>query len=283
MIKPGVIALDIDGTLTWGYQLISPKVAACLNELVLQGWQLVFITGRTYKGSYPLLKSLSFPYYLAVQNGASILQLPEGKIIAKKYLDRSIFEKMEIICQHAPTDFAIYGGIEHRDECYYRPKQYSSTLLNYLQARIEAYKEVWHPLESYDQMPLEEFASIKCFGNYTSALQLTQRIEAELGLHVPLIRDPFNQEYYVVQATHPKINKGQALKDVIAAFGGLCGPIIVAGDDFNDLPMLDVADVKIVMNTAPQELLQIAHVIAPSAEIEGIIVGLEAAIKGKFK
>ena len=56
------------------------------------------------------------------------------------------------------------------------------------------------------------------------------------------------------------------------------GKVIAAGDDYNDEPMLEAADIKVVMATAPADLLSKADIIAPAASEDGIICGLEAAI-----
>jgi len=274
----GTIALDIDGTLTAGSFLMPPKTIAYLSSLAAAGWRLIFITGRTFTSGYKALKDLPFNYYVAVQNGAIIMEMPSRRVVAKKYLDQSIFRVMDAICQSEPTDFVIYGGFEHQDHCYFRPSRFSPALLEYLQNRTKTFEEVWHSLETYDQMELSAFPSIKCFGHELPALELAGKIEKSLGLHVPVIRDPFSTEYYVVQATHPMINKGQALLDFIAMTGER-GHVIAAGDDYNDLPMLAAADTRIVMNTAPADVRKQAHIIAASAEEEGIILALEAAIK----
>lgn len=274
----GTIALDIDGTLTSDSKPIPLSVIKYLEGLVLKGWRLIFITGRTFTTGYRLLEPLSFPYYLAVQNGAIILEMPSRCIVTKKYLDRSIFPIMEEVCKDGPSDFVIYGGFEHDDVCYFRPKRFSAKLLKYLQERVLTFKENWRAFDNYDEMGLEKFPSIKCFGEYESAVELTNKIEERFKLHVPLIRDPFNESYYVVQATHPQISKGLALQDFIKLVSGQ-GKIIAAGDDYNDCSMFAVADVKIVMATAPQELLLEADIIAPPASEEGIIIGLEAALK----
>ncbi len=276
----GTIALDIDGTLTtdMGNHMIPPRVLTYLSDLVKKGWQIMFITGRTFLTCYKTLQEVPFPYYLAVQNGAIILEMPARKILAKKYLHRSVFKEMEIICHGDPSDFVLYSGFEHNDVSYYRPKQFSSDLLAYLEKRMSGFGESWQAVDSYDELTIDEFASLKCFGKYEAALRLTTQIEKILGLHVPLIRDPFDESYYVVQATHPDISKGTALKDMLALTGRQ-GIVIAAGDDRNDCPMLAVADVKIAMATSPAELLQMAHIIAPPATEEGIIVALEAALK----
>lgn len=272
----GTIALDIDGTLTDGSHL-PLNVINYLKSLADNGWRLIFITGRTFQSGYKTLKTLPFTYYFAVQNGAIILEMPSQRIVSKKYLDRSIFTEMSKICLEEPSDFVVYSGFENQDHCYYRPQNFSPELMKYLHRRIESYNETWHPLESYDQLELESFPSIKCFGLYPSAKALSKRIEERLGLHVPLIRDPFATDYYVVQATHPQISKGQALLDLIAITGER-GKVIAAGDDYNDESMLEAADIKIVMSTAPEDLLEKADIIARAASDEGIIVALEAAV-----
>lgn len=278
-MKKGIIALDIDGTITAEHHQLPAAVGNYFSKLTASGWLLIFITGRTFQWGIEVLKTLDFPYYFAVQNGAIILEMPSQKIVSKKYLDRSIFDTMDLICCNELSDYVVYGGYEYGDQCYFRPKRFSAEMLNYVEHRVNTLKEIWSPLESYQEMPINTFASIKCFGKYPDAMRLAQKIETQLDLHVPLIRDPFNGNYFVVQATHPRISKGQAFKDIIS-MAGHQGLIIAAGDDLNDLSMLKLADIKVVMANAPEELLKLADVIAPPATEEGIIEGLQQAIQG---
>lgn len=275
----GTIALDIDGTLTADGKnhTIPQEVVDYLVDLSKQGWRLVFITGRTFYGAFKTLKYFAIPYYMAVQNGAIILEMPAQKIISKRYLHRSIFEEMDEVFKGLPSDYTIFSGYENKDVTYYRPKQFSKELITYLTARSHSYQETWHPVESYQHMQINDFPSIKCFGGDDTAYEIARRIEARLGLHVPVIRDAFDGRYYVVQATHSDITKGQALLDLLAALGGI-GKVIAAGDDLNDLPMLVNADVKIAMKGSPKPLLDIADIVAPPASELGIIAALKIAI-----
>lgn len=277
-MNKGIIALDIDGTITVEHHSLPAAVSQYLASLVRNGWQLVFITGRTFGWGYEVLESLQFPYYFAVQNGAIILEMPRRRIVSKRYLERSIIPKMEEVCQGEPTDFVVYSGYEYEDACYYRPNRFSEELVSYLNRRKTQLKEQWYPVNTFDEMPLESFASVKCFGNYDSLMQLANKIENNLGLHVPLIRDPFDPGYYIAQATHPLVNKGRALQDLMSVIGK-ANRIIAAGDDLNDRSMLAIADTKIVMANAPQAILEMADIVAPPASEQGIIVGLEQALK----
>lgn len=274
----GLIALDIDGTITAEMQAIPASVISFFHHLHTKGWSFVFITGRTYDFGYDILKELPFDYYYAVQNGAILLEMPSEKIISKKYLDKSIFPVLELICEGEETDFVIFAGKEHNNKCFFRPHKFSDRMQTYLQARCVGYGETWTEIETFAELPIHEFPSVKLFGNYEAAMRIAEKIEKELNLHVPVIRDPFDPNIYVIQGTHSDISKGFALRDVIA-LGGHTGKIIAAGDDLNDLSMYEFADVTIAMGTAPEVLKNAAMIVAPAAHQQGIIEALQKAIQ----
>ena len=179
--------------------------------------------------------------------------------------------------QGEPTDFVIYAGVELNNLCFFRKSHFSEKLQQYLEARRKAFNEEWKDIESFDELPIEEFPSIKCFGELIPAQHVGKNIESILGLHVPVIKDPFCSEYYVVQATHPDVSKGQVLRDLVSKTE-FRGTIIAAGDDLNDLSMFAEAHIKVAMGNAPIELKLKADIVAPPASLTGIIEGLKCAI-----
>lgn len=274
----GVIALDIDGTVTSQTDDIPHDVIAYFYQLHQAGWLFVFITGRPFQWSIRSLHSLPFPYLLSVQNGALLLDMPQEKIIARHYLSTKLLSPMQAICLREHTDFVIYAGFEHQDQCYYRPQCLPPSLLNYLLKRTARLEEKWRAIGSFNELTFDHFAAIKCFAKEKEAFRLSSEIEKQLGLHAPPIRDPFSPEYFVVQATHPRATKGGALRDYITV-SQLTGPIIAAGDDHNDVSLLKQATIKIAMANAPKALLEMADIIAPVASQKGIIQGLSKALE----
>lgn len=274
----GIIALDIDGTVTDKLHDLPVDVKHYLERLTQEGWRLIFITGRPFTWGYPILQSLDCPFHLAVQNGAAILEMPQKIMKAKRYLQANLLEGLDRICLGEASDYIIYSGCEHEDVCYFRPSHFDPKLLSYLEERKQTLGETWISVENFQQLPIHEWASVKSFGDVDLAQKLSFKFESELNLHAPLIRDPLNTQYYVIQATHPHADKGQAIRE----FSKLTGEppvIIAAGDDNNDASMFAVADIRIVMETAPAHLLEMADVIAPSAAKQGIIKGLAEAIE----
>jgi Cof subfamily protein (haloacid dehalogenase superfamily) len=272
----GVIALDIDGTVTHSVEEIAQEVIDYLNHLVTDGWRIGFITGRTFALAEHVLRVLPFAYFLAVYNGALIVQMPTREVLQRQYLPKQALAQFERISLEASNDCVIYSGWENNDQCYYRPHHFQPGLLDYAQQRQKRKRESWIGLNDFASLPIEQFPSVKYFGCSPDIDRICQRIEETLGFHAPLCHDSFYRGYGIAQVTHPLANKGVALK----RFAELSQAkvTIAAGDGGNDVSMLAAADIRVVMNNAPAAVLQMAHIVAPSAEANGIIPGLTQAI-----
>lgn len=272
----GILALDIDGTLTDDFHFVPAEVVAYLAKLAKE-WQIFFVTGRSFQWAHAAVENMPFPYYFAVQNGALILKMPSQKIVSKQYLDCSIFAEMDKICADEPTDYVIYSGFENDDICYFRPSRFSPYLLTYLQKRVAALREFYQPVESFLTIPSLLLPSVKCFGVPESARRIAAKMQIMLGLHVSAVSDPFDDQFMVAQATHPNVSKGRALETVKSFYAS--PPIIIsAGNDYNDESMFAASDIRIVMGNAPADLFKQADIIAPSVKEMGIIKGLSDAI-----
>lgn len=268
----GIIACDIDGTLTVDKHSIPSSVADFLHSLSDNTWEIVFITGRTFTFAKKVLAPLAFPYLIAVQNGAHIIEMPKRQIVAHSYLPISSISLASSICGHHSTDLVVYGGFESGDRCFFRPQGFSHSYQEYISQRREY--EVWETLSRFDDLPIPHCTSFKYFGPKETVLAITQELTSHFDFNFPIIKDPFYPGFYIAQATHRLADKGQALKRIANLLGNP-DELIACGDDYNDYSMLAVANTRVVMETAPQELLDIADIIAPSAAKCGIIQALK--------
>ena len=125
----GLITLDIDGTLTPSLHSIPGEVVTFLHHLVDIGWEVALITGRVFSFAEKPLSVLDFPYYLAVQNGADILFMPEKKRVHHRYLSAEKIAEIDAIYAGVAEDFIIYAGYEKGDFCYYRRERFSKGFL----------------------------------------------------------------------------------------------------------------------------------------------------------
>lgn len=277
MKKLGWIALDIDGTITNHKYSVPKDVILYLRTLAHSGWQIVILTGRSYTFAKKTLSSFDFPYVFCAQNGSIALQMPSEEVLYKNYLKSSCLPFIEEVYADFETDFLIYSGMEKGDFCYWRPQKYNDEQIAYLEDLKSRQEQNWHALDDFDPIHVQEFPYIKGFGKQEEMKEIAKRLLEKGLFEVSMIKDPFTEGYFVLQITNQQVNKGKTLKTLYDQRKETA-PIIAAGDDYNDISLLSVADQKIAMPTAPDELKQIATTIAPPVEEMGILVALDLAI-----
>jgi len=274
----GVIALDIDGTITDKDHLISDEVADFFKELHENGWTFLFLTGRPLSFAMRTLPKLSFSYYLGVQNGSVLFEMPEKKEVERFYLSKDLIEILDKLHSEFEEDFLIYSGYEKGDVCYFRKKRFSSEMLEYLEKVEKLSDAPWISLDSFDLIDQDSFPLIKCLGSFEAMERLEKKLEGLEGTETCLIKDPLSKTLYLVLITRKEADKGKAAQAMMEKFS-LSGPLITGGNDNNDLTLLGVGDEKIAIQGSPQKLLDLATIIAPPSEEGGIIDGIKTAIE----
>lgn len=265
----GLLAIDIDGTLTGEKHSIFPETVRAIESYAAAGWDIYFVTGRSFTWAMQSLVQFRCPFYLAIQNGALILEMPSKKVLSRNYLTTSVIPELDKFLGKRFPDFALYSGFEGNDLVYYR-----SDALTYPLKRADLIGEKWVKLSEYDNLPFTTFPSIKWFGKKHELEPLLHILDEEYDWHAPLIKDPIDPSYYILQASSTFATKGHSVDH----FKGN-RPLIAAGDDLNDYTMLMKADYKVVMKGAPQQLIEIADVVAPSVHEMGLIAGLKEIMK----
>ncbi len=277
-MKKGTIALDIDGTITNREHLIPDGVATYFENLHKEGWQIIFVTGRALSFALMTLPKLNFPYLLAVQNGADLLEMPSKKRVDRSYLKIDVVEFLDKLYHGYEGDFIVYAGYDKGDLCYFRPDRFTPKMQDYLKQVEKLSATPWIPMKTFDIQEQSTFPLIKCIGTKEMVETFNKKLTTIDGVKTSVIKDPFSPELYLILITHKDADKGIATLKFIEKYQ-LNRPLITGGDDNNDIPLLKVGDVRIAMDGAPDALQNIAHIIAPPADRMGIIDAVEEAIR----
>jgi HAD superfamily hydrolase (TIGR01484 family) len=271
----GIIGLDIDGTITTHKHFIEKEVVAFLEGLCEKGWSLVFLTGRTLSFSKPLFLKFKIPFLLSVQNGAALYAMPSETLQKKLYISKELLPPLVRILNRQGIGALLESGRENQDICYYQLDSFSQSEKEYIDFRMTISPERWENVSSLENVQLEDFPVIKFFADERTARILAAEIQQQLPLVVTVIRDPFRPGYHLAHVNHNRASKGKTLEEIRTTKS----PLIVAGDDYNDIEMLQKGDVKIVMKTAPSEMHDLSDILAPPASERGIVDALTEAIR----
>jgi len=272
------IALDIDGTITGTDHLIPDRVASYFQKLYRQGWQFAFLTGRTFSFAQMTLSRLGFPYLLALNNGADLLEMPQKNGICHVYLDYTIVPVLDELYCGYENDFVIYDGYKKGSFVYFRSDRFSDEMLGYFKEVETLSAEVWKGVGSFERFSQSTFPLVKCIGSQEMLELFDQKLKTLKGIATTVIADPVSCRHHLMLITHEEANKGRAMRTFVECFL-LGSPLITGGNDNNDLPLLKEGDIRIAMDGSPEDLKNLAHILAPSADEMGIIEGLQEAIK----
>jgi Cof subfamily protein (haloacid dehalogenase superfamily) len=272
----GWIALDIDGTITQDKYSVPSPVISFLKGAVQDGWNIALATGRAYCFASRALEKFDFPYVILPQNGSVAVSMPSQEILLHRYMKKSVIDELDLVYDGVASDFLVYSGYENRDLCYFRPNRFGVEDRMYLEQIQEREKEPWIAKDLFDidfDIPL-----IKCFGKFDLMKKIGSRLLKTGRFQVSLIRDPFHPLYYILLVTDIKVSKGSSLRKLFTSLGR--GDLVIAaGDDENDLSLLQIADIKIAMPHAPEVVRSAADFIAPPVSELGIIQALKIVMK----
>lgn len=278
MGKKGWIALDIDGTITSDKYSVPEEVVQYLKDLQASGWEIALATGRAFAFASLAVAGFNFPFFLLAQNGSVVLQMPGRELVFKKYLSYQAIASVEEAYQGVSADFLVYSGYDKGDCFYWRASRFSSEDLLYVEELKKREKEQGVAVEAFDPIQLARFPLIKCFGLQERMEGVAKRLRAKSHFQVAHIRDMFYENYEILLVTSEQASKGLSLQELFRRMGR-GEKVIAAGDDENDLSLLQMADVKIAMPHAPESLKKIADLIAPPVKELGILTALKKVLK----
>lgn len=273
----GTLALDIDGTITDERHGLSDEVMLFFETLYQSGWKFVFITGREFVYAMDALSKLNFPFYLAVQNGADLIKMPEREHLKSFYFYENVVASVEKLFEGRQGSFLLYAGYERGDFCYYRPHLFAPELKEYFARMQRISPEPWQEVDHFKIESQKSFSMIKAIGQKEDFLDIEFRLMKEHLLHCVIINDPRSTKYHYLLITDHKASKKEGLAYFFNTYQ-LPRPLIVAGDDYNDQEALEFGDIRVVMESAPASLKMLGDIIAPPSYKNGIIKGLNEAI-----
>lgn len=272
-----LVAFDLDGTVLNGIGQASEASVETIRALVDAGVAVASISGRnTEKSQAPFagVPELAAAMYIGSYNGAVVLgPAVDGsrRLLHEQRLSSGVFQEV--------VDYIGERG------------------LSFVYCRYE----VAEGRMQEDYMTDRNTASVQGLVALTGVRfvingNLLSRIEAgELGPPPKLIVMPgpqrrdvvleemqeiFGQRLYLartgddrVEAMHPEVNKGRALRTICETCGVSLAQTLAVGDGDNDLPMLREAGVGVLVQSADEQTVRLAAdaglEMAPSLEAEG--------------
>lgn len=277
-----LIAIDLDGTLLDLNHQISHKNVEAIRTAQKKNIDIIITTGRPYLDAVIPIEAAGLKVAFSCLNGAEIRDI-DGKIKKSICINKDLLNKVINILEHHEIDYDLFIG----DYLYTRNIEHQITMfINFYQSfehenniRKETEKRVVKGLikevESYKALIEEKSDSVyKILGLSTNEkkLEKVKAILKELDLSIS------SSGLGNIEITNSMAHKGSSLEYFAKKKGITLKEVMVIGDSFNDISMMEKAGIAVAMGNAPDVVKEACHITTKSNEEDGVAFAIENVI-----
>ncbi len=265
--KYKALIVDFDGTLVDENFYLSPRVKDAIINLVKKGIVFSIATGRLYQGIVKeICESLHLSSPQIVNGGARITDPKTNKSIWSEYFPKNSAISLIKYFSDKSYNFGIEG-----EDFVFKPK-----------TKPTAYREDINVVGIKD-VDYSKILKMVLFD--VALIDDPAKVEEQLNNLYPelhFVRSRKQGSPYVLDITSAKATKHLAILELSKILNIDPKEMIGVGDGYNDYPLLSVCGFKVAMENAPKELKDIADLIIPSVEDDGLLMVVDHLLKNKL-
>ena len=263
-----LIALDMDGTLLNSRQEITPRARRAIEEILRQGKQVVFSTGRCIGEMEAYLDAFPSMQYLVCESGACVYDLRKKEHIARIPLPPGqVLEVMECVEGEDILTSFFMGNRPFMDSGYMQ-RLGEFGLGEFDKVFRQSVVRVDSLFSFYREKPLE-VEKINLFfrddGSRRRTLEKISRLPLSLASSLA-----GNLEINAREA-----NKGEGLKLLCRHLKLPMESVIAVGDNSNDVEMLRAAGLPVAVGNAVPAVKALATEITDDCDHDGAAIIME--------
>lgn len=262
MIK--LIVTDMDDTLLDENKEIPPDFPEMLEELKAKNIRLAIASGRPYYTLRSLFDPLTTGLSYICDNGAFVVHKDE--IVYKNLLENQLAKDIVQASRLNPDDFLILCGL---DSGYIEPVA---------KEMYDFFKIYYSNLEIVNDLTklAKEINKVTIYNKKDTMKNLEHVFKPKFAdtLHVVCSGGVW------IDIMNEGVNKGHGLRRIMQAERLQRNEVMVFGDYYNDIEMLQEVDYSFVMENAPYDMRQYGNYIAASNKEHGVLKAIRTYALG---
>ncbi|MBS1792415.1 MAG: HAD family phosphatase [Acidobacteria bacterium] len=261
MIK--LLALDLDGTLLDSRGKISEKNKKAIRRAEERGVLVTIATGRRFRDARPVALEAEFNAPIVTHNGALLKFAENFETVAFSLIDPETCREIIRVGRLCGGD-ALVSADPHGPGTllYDRISAENLPLRKYI-----AWSRSLHGAGAEDSVrhvddldaviDRTEVVHVSFSGGCRAMNEMQAILEGELGDSVNILATVYPPlDFTLLDILPPGASKGVGVEKLAALHGLTRENVMVCGDNYNDLEMLEYAGTAVVMGNSPPELLE---------------------------
>ncbi len=249
-----LLGIDLDGTLLDDHKLISQENLAGLKKAQKHDIIIAIATGRPVAAALDVIGEHDLDCYLISHNGALIIDLSTGREVFMRAMDEEAAYEIIRFCIAQNEPLHIFGS-----------EYWGVTGVNrYVDEFIARHNLELNLIENVSQLDGIPIINLTSVGNTHKVGSFIEKngLDAYFIDSVPSIMD----------ITHSKATKGNALRELAVKLGVGAGRILSIGNYYNDVEMFAASAVGIAVQNSPEEVKRHADYVTNSSNNEHAVL-----------
>ncbi len=260
--RPLLLALDLDGTVIAPRKPISARVVVAVRAAAAAGVPSTIVTGRMFAGARPHAEACGIAGPIICYQGAVIADVASGTFASEVPLANAVALRIYAAAKEHDLHVQFY-----RDDKFYVEHDNRFAELYAQTSGVPPHVVPSLP-EAFAGQDSTKVNVVTDPSKTPEVLALMQRV---CGDDAYVTRS--NPEF--VEMLSPRVNKGEALRQVAERLGVPIERVMAIGDSYNDLPLLQAAGIAVAMGSAPDELKAHADIVVADVEHDGVAEAID--------
>lgn len=261
MIK--LLALDLDGTLLNSRGEISNANREAVRAAEAAGVLVTIATGRRFRDARPVGLDMELNAPLVTHNGALIKFADSLETVAASILDLDTAREIVRVGKEFGGDALVSADPHGKGALLFdRISEDNVPLQRYVEwaKRLhgpEAEEAVAHVEDLQEALPGHEVIHISFSGGCEPMDRMLQVLRSELGDTVTILPTIYQRlDFTLIDILPPGASKGSGLERLATSQNVKAEEVMVMGDNFNDIEMLEFAGTAVIMGNADPSLIE---------------------------
>lgn len=261
MIK--LLALDLDGTLLNSRGKISEENKIAIRKAEEKGVLVTIATGRRFRDARPVALEIGFNAPIVTHNGALLKFADSLETVAASLINTETVSEILRVGKEIGGDALVSADPHNKGTLLYdRISDENLPLKKYIAWSKtlhgdEAEESVRHVENLQAILDFTEVVHVSFSGSCKPMAEMQRILENELQSSVNILATIYpHLDFTLLDILPPDASKGIGVEKLAKLHGLSHENVMVCGDNFNDLEMLEYAGTSVLMGNASPELLE---------------------------
>ncbi|MCM1369531.1 MAG: HAD family hydrolase [Candidatus Amulumruptor caecigallinarius] len=252
---------DLDGTLLQPDSRLSARSVEMLNTAIAQGINLTVATARTPATVHPILSDVNLRLPAIVMTGAAMWSRQTHEYSRTRHIAEKAARQLVDVYRDTQTPTFIYTLDDNMIDIYFLGEKMNDIQQKFIEERINNPFKRLHtdPHTGIENIDFSKVILLYTMLDDCRASAVYRQICRLEDIRPQYYHDIFGPEVGILEAFSSEATKAKAVLGMAEKIGA--DRIVCFGDNINDLPMMQVADLAVAVENAIPEVKEKADIV----------------------